>query len=211
LFVIALPKGRLAEDSIQLLLQKQWISNKPNEKSKELTILDPLEKIKILLVRAQDVPTYVQESAADVGIVGWDVIREGGYDLLVPLSLKIGECRLSIAAKPEFNLKKFSRKLRVATKYPHLAKEYFFSRGISCEIIKLYGSIELAPLCGLSDCIVDLVETGETLRANGLIEVEVILESSARLIVNRSSLYTKRYEILKFISDLGDMNGISNY
>jgi len=206
LFVLALPKGRLAEDSAGLLLDSGWISQKPSEKSKELTFIDPLGKIKILLVRSQDVPTYVRESAADAGIVGWDVIREGLYDLIVPLYLKIGECRLSLAAKPDFNLSKYTRKLRVATKYPHLTKEYFFSKGMSCEIIKLYGSIELAPLCGLSDCIVDLVQTGDTLRANGLIEVDVILQSTARLIVNRSSLYSKRYEIGKFINDLGELN-----
>lgn len=157
-------------------------------------------------MRTQDVPTYVQESAADLGIVGWDVIREGMYDLVVPLELKIGLCRLSLASTKGFHLKDYTRKLRVATKYPHLTKEYFFSKGMSCEVIKLYGSIELAPLCGLSDCIVDLVETGETLKANNLVEVEVILESSARLIVNRASLYTNRKEIGKFIRDLGDYN-----
>jgi len=197
----------LAEDSIKILLESGWISQKPSEKSKELAYIDPLGKVKILLVRAQDVPTYVQESAADLGIVGWDVIREGMYDLVVPLELKIGVCRLSLAAVNGFDLKDYTRKLRVATKYPNLTKEYFFSRGMSCEVIKLYGSIELAPLCGLSDCIVDLVETGETLKANNLVEVEVILESSARLIVNRASLYTNRREIGKFIQDLGDYNG----
>ncbi len=206
MFVLALPKGRLAEESINLLHKTKWISEKPNEKSKELTFLDPLGKIKILLVRAQDVPTYVEQGAADSGIVGWDVIREGAYDLAVPISLKIGECRLSLAAKAGFDLNQYQRKLRVATKYPFLAKEYFFTMGMSCEIIKLYGSIELAPLVGLSDCIVDLVETGDTLRANGLKEYDTILHSTARLIVNRSSLYTKREEIIKFINDLGELN-----
>lgn len=206
MFVLALPKGRMAEDSINLLLQKGWICQKPLEKSKELTFVDPLQKIKILFVRAQDVPTYVQESAADAGIVGWDVVREGLYDLVVPIELNIGECRLSLAAKEGFDLKDYTRKLRVATKYPRLAKEFFFSKGISCEVIKLYGSIELAPICGLSDCIVDLVETGETLKANNLKEIEVILRSSARLIMNRASLYTNRRELTKFIQDLGDVH-----
>lgn len=202
MFTLALPKGRLAEDSIELLIQKGWMKDRPSEKSKELTFVDSLGKVKIILVRSQDVPTYVVKSAADAGIIGLDVLREGGYDLVTPVDLKIGACRLSLCAKKGFQLENFQKKLRVATKYPALAREFFFSKGLSCEIIKLYGSIELAPLCGLSDCIVDLVETGETLRANGLVEVETILNSSARLAINRSSLYQKRVVLGSFIFDL---------
>lgn len=202
MFTLALPKGRLAEQSIELLIQKGWMKDRPSEKSKELTFIDTLGKLKIILVRSQDVPTYVVKSAADVGIIGLDVLREGGYDLVTPVDLGIGVCRLSLCAKSSFQLENFQKKLRVATKYPVLAREYFFSKGLSCEIIKLYGSIELAPLCGLSDCIVDLVETGDTLRANGLVEVEPILYSSARLACNRSSLYQKREELGNLIRDL---------
>ncbi|MDX1958400.1 MAG: ATP phosphoribosyltransferase [Leptospiraceae bacterium] len=202
MFTLALPKGRLADSSIELLLKKKWIQTKPDEKSRELSFTDPLGKIKLILVKNQDVPTYVEGSAADAGIIGLDLLQEGNYDLLVPLDLKIGICRLSLAAKPEFEMNQFKRKIRVATKYPVLTRQYFFSKGQSCEIIKLYGSIELAPLCGLSDCIVDLVETGETLKANGLKEIEIIMRSSARLIVNRASLYHKRDELKEFIQSL---------
>lgn len=205
MFTLALPKGRLAEDSIELLIQKGWLVSKPSEKSKELRFADKLGKVEILLVRSQDVPIYVQECAADAGIAGFDVLLEGEHDLVLPVDLKIGACRLSLAAKPDFQLKNYKRKVRVATKYPKLAKEFFFSRGMSCEIIKLYGSIELAPLCGLSDCIVDLVETGDTLRANGLVEIEVILHSTARLILNRSSLYQKRKILGPFIEDVKNL------
>ncbi len=202
MLTIALPKGRLAEESIELFISRKWISQKPFENSKELTYEDSERNIKILFVRSQDVPIYVQEFAADVGVVGLDVLLEGNYDLLSPIDLKIGICRLSLAGLQNFQLTNYRRKIKVATKYPKLAKEYFFSKGMSCEIIKLYGSIELAPLCGLSDCIVDLVETGETLRANGLKEIEVILHSSARLVCNRSSFYQKREEITDLIYSL---------
>lgn len=202
MLTIALPKGRLADESADLLLKKNWISQIPDENSRELMFTDSLGKVRILLVKQQDVPTYVEECAADVGIIGWDTLKEGAYDLLSPLDLGLGKCRLSLCAVPDFDLKKFTRKIRVATKYPRLAKEFFFTRGLSCEIIKLYGSIELAPLCGLSDCIVDLVSTGATLKANGLKEFDIILESSARLIFNRNSIYRKRKEALQFISDL---------
>jgi ATP phosphoribosyltransferase len=202
MFTLALPKGRLAEDSMDLLIRKGWLKAKPSGKSKELKFVDELGKIQILLVRSQDVPIYVQECSADAGIAGLDVLLEGDYDLVFPVDLKIGACRLSLASLKDFSLKNYRRKVKVATKYPKLAREYFFSKGMSCEIIKLYGSIELAPLCGLSDCIVDLVETGETLRANGLVEVEVILKSTARLILNRSSLYQKRKILGPFLEDL---------
>ncbi|MCE9500319.1 MAG: ATP phosphoribosyltransferase [Leptospira sp.] len=202
MLTLALPKGRLADESIDLLLKKKWLSAKPDPGSKELTFNDPSGKLKILFVRSQDVPTYVIECAADVGFIGWDILSEGNYDLVIPLDLKIGKCRLSLAGDQNFDLTKRARKIRVATKYPKITKEFFFQKGLSCEIIKLYGSIELAPLCGLSDCIVDLVSSGETLRANGLKEIEVILESSARLIFNRSALYQKRVEAAELIKEL---------
>ena len=150
----------------------------------------------------RQVCTYVEEGAADAGIVGWDIIKEGKFDLITPIDLKIGGCRLSLASFSDFDLYAKRSKVRVATKYPELTKEYFFSKGISCEVIKLYGSIELAPIVGLSDCIVDLVSTGGTLKANGLKEIEVILESTARLICNRSSFYAKQKELGTLIESL---------
>jgi ATP phosphoribosyltransferase len=144
----------------------------------------------------------VEESSADAGIVGWDIIQEGGYDVLVLKDLGIGKCRLSLAGKDDFHpLTKLS-KVKVATKYTELTRKFFFSKGISCEVVKLYGSIELAPLVGLADCIVDLVSTGSTLKANGLKEIEVILESSAQLVWNRSSFYTKRKEAFEFLQSI---------
>jgi ATP phosphoribosyltransferase len=200
LLTFALPKGRLADESIDILIQKKFLTEKPKDGSKELIYTDKNTKVNLLFVRSQDVPTYIEECAADIGIVGWDVLLEGGFDLLYPHKLDIGKCRLSLAAKPDFELKNKYNKLKVATKYPNLTKQFFFSKGLSCEIIKLYGSIELAPLCGLADCIVDLVSTGETLRANGLQEKEIILESTARITVNRTSLYTKRKECIQFLN-----------
>ena len=202
MLTLALPKGRLADESIDLLIKKNWFTQKIDESSRELTFTDSLNRLKILLVKPLDVATYVQESAADAGILGLDTLSEGNFDLLNVLDLKIGKCRLSLASTKEFSLENYKRKIKVATKYPNLTKEFFFSKGINCEVIKLYGSIELAPLCGLSDCIVDLVSTGATLKANGLIEQEIILESSARLVFNRSSLYRERKEALNLIQDL---------
>ncbi len=202
MITLALPKGRLADESIDLLIKKKWFSKKIDESSRELTFIDSLNRLKILLVKPLDVATYVQESAADAGILGLDTLNEGKFDLLNVLDLKIGKCRLSLASTKEFSLENFKRKIKVATKYPNLTKDFFFTKGINCEVIKLYGSIELAPLCGLSDCIVDLVSTGATLKANGLFEQEVILESSARLVFNRSSLYRERKESLNLIFDL---------
>ncbi|MCC6275693.1 MAG: ATP phosphoribosyltransferase [Leptospiraceae bacterium] len=202
MLTLALPKGRLAEESMEILVKKNWLTELPSPNSKELAYTEKSGKIKLLFVRSQDVPTYVEEKAADCGFIGFDILQEGGYDLIQSLDAGIGKCRLSLAAKPGFELSGFTGKIRVATKYPNLTRDFFFSKGISCEIIKLYGSIELAPLCGLSDCIVDLVSTGETLRANGLKEIEIILHSTARLVFNRSSLYQKRAEALGLISDL---------
>ncbi len=202
MLTLALPKGRLAMESAEILLRKGWLSSLPPEDSKELTFHSSDKRLRLLFVRSQDVCTYVEEGAADVGIVGWDIIKEGKFDLVSPVDLKIGGCRLSLASFPNFDLYAKRSKVKVATKYPELTKEYFFSKGISCEVIKLYGSIELAPIVGLSDCIVDLVSTGGTLKANGLQEIEVILESTARLICNRSAYYSRQNELATLIGSL---------
>jgi ATP phosphoribosyltransferase len=202
MFTLALPKGRLAEESMALLVERGLLKRVPNPESKELTFIDEESNLRLLFVRSQDVPTYVEECAADAGIVGWDIILEGGYDLLVLADLGIGYCRLSLAGKPDFHpLAKLS-KVKVATKYTELTRRFFFSRGISCEIVKLYGSIELAPLVGLADCIVDLVSTGGTLKANGLKEIEVILDSRAQLVWNRSSYYRNRNKVSDFLKQI---------
>ncbi len=202
MLTVALPKGRLADESIELLLSKKMLSRLPDPSSKELIYEDPNGKIRLLFVRSQDVPTYVEECSADAGIVGWDIIQEGGYDVMVLQDLKIGACHLSLAGTADFHpLSKLS-KVKVATKYTELTRQFFFSKGISCEVVKLYGSIELAPLVGLADCIVDLVSTGATLKANGLKEIEVILESTAQLVWNRSSFYSKRKEVFEFLNQL---------
>lgn len=199
MLTIALPKGRLAEETMDFFIQKGLLSHVPDPESKALIFEDVENRIRLLFVRAQDVPTYVEECSADAGVVGWDILQEGGYELLVLADLGFGGCRLSLAGKPDFHpLSKLS-KVKVATKYTELTSQFFFSKGISCEVVKLYGSIELAPLVGLADCIVDLVSTGSTLRANGLKEIEVILESTARLVWNRSSFYTKRDEVQRFL------------
>ena len=187
-FTIALPAGRLASDSLDFFRTAGLASFSIPEGSRELMFLDETGRYRILLVRSQDVPTYVSQGGADAGITGRDVLAERGYDLTIPLELGFGVCRLSVAAPQSGGADLLSRPhLRVATKYPRLAGDWFFRRGLSCEIIKLYGSIEIAPRLGLADCVVDLVSTGSTLKANGLYELEVILHSSALLVVNRSA------------------------
>ena len=157
------------------------------------------KKIRVLLVRSQDVPTYVLQGGADAGITGRDVLMEGAYDLTVPFELGFGKCRLSVASLPENSKGLFQKShLRVATKYPRLAADFFYRFGMSCEIIKLHGSVEIAPLLSLADCIVDLVSTGATLKENGLVEVHSILEFCAVLLVNRSS-YALQRELLSQI------------
>jgi len=156
-----------------------------------------------LIVRPTDVPTYVEYGAADVGIVGKDVLMEQESDVYEPLDLRFGACRIAVAAlKGQASRDRLSSKIRVATKYPKITERYFNQRGIPVEIIKLYGSIELAPLVGLADRIVDLVETGNTLKAHDLVEVECIAQSTARLIVNRASLKLKHAVITALIKQL---------
>lgn len=185
---IALPAGRLAEESIDFFARAGLADFQLPKGGRSLTFLDSTGRYQILLVRSQDVPTYVLQGGADAGITGRDVLAEGGYDLTVPLELTFGYCRLSLAAleKDVADLKSLPH-LKVATKYPRLAQDFFFRNGMSCEVIKLHGSIEIAPVLGMSDCIVDLVSTGGTLKANGLVEMDTILESSAVLVVNRSA------------------------
>jgi ATP phosphoribosyltransferase len=195
-FTIALPAGRLAEESVEFFARSGLAQFDIPREGRSLAIYDRSGRFRILLVRSQDVPTYVIQGGADAGITGRDVLAEGAHDLTTPLELGFGYCRLAVAAEVARAETILAQPhLRVATKYPRLAMDFFYRRGVSCEIIKLHGSIEIAPALGLADCIVDLVSTGATLKANGLVEVETILESQAALAVNRAA-YALRLERL---------------
>ena len=203
MLVIALAKGRMMEQSLDLL-GNAGIRFPENVATSRKLIFDAEDgKHRVVLVKPADVPTYVEYGAADAGIAGLDVVLESRSDVIQPLALDFGRCKLAVAAPKGVPLSASENPtVRVATKYPHIAMEYFNTRGIPVEIIYLAGSIELAPLLGLADRIVDLVESGRTLKENGLEIVEVIVESSARLIVNRASYQTKREEVLEFIEVL---------
>ena len=202
---IAIPKGRILTESIELFAKIGIHLESMLEDSRKLIFEYPDQNLRSLIVRATDVPTYVEHGCADLGIVGKDTLLEQDKDLYEPLDLKFGYCRMMVAepvglAKSD-DPARWSH-IRVATKYPHVAEKYFASKGVQAEIIKLYGSIELGPLVGLSERIVDLVSTGETLRQNGLVEVETIAEITTRLVVNRASLKTKHQRIRGIIDGL---------
>jgi ATP phosphoribosyltransferase len=203
---LALSKGRIFEETVPLLARAGIVPAEDPEKSRKLIIgtSDPL--LRIVVVRASDVPTYVQYGAADLGVAGKDVLMEhGGDGVYVPVDLGIGRCRLCVAAPRGFDYASAVRRgarLRVATKYTQSARDHFASKGVHVDLIKLYGSMELAPLAGLADAIVDLVSSGGTLRANNLVEVEEIAQISSRLIVNQASLKTRRARLMPLIEQL---------
>ncbi|MCF6179989.1 MAG: ATP phosphoribosyltransferase [Geopsychrobacter sp.] len=206
----ALPKGRILEDSMDLFGKIGITCTEMKEKSRKLVFENSEHKFRFMAVRATDVPTYVEYGCADLGVVGKDTLLEQGKDLYEPVDMKFGYCRL-VVAEPK-NLQGDDNPLnwsniRVATKYPNITERYFAEKGVQVELIKLYGSIELAPLVGLSERIVDLVSTGGTLKANGMVEVETIAEITSRLIVNRASLKTKHQRIGKIIADLEKVVG----
>jgi len=202
---IAIPKGRILEESVELFGRIGIDCRELLGDSRKLIFESPEQRMRYMIVRATDVPTYVEYGSADLGIVGKDTLLEQDKDLYEPLDLKFGYCRMVVAEPAglagEDDPSGWSH-VRIATKYPHVAENYFASKGIQVEIIKLYGSIELAPLVGLSERIVDLVSTGETLKQNGLVEVETIAEITTRLIVNRASLKTKHQRITEIIRGL---------
>ena len=192
---VALSKGRLAEKTISIL-EKCGIDCSPlKQETRKLILEDADKKYNFIFVKPSDVPTYVERGTADIGVVGKDTLLEENKDVYEPIDLKIANCRLCVAGYPGFSTKELNRNLRVATKYVHVAKEYFYKKGIDVDIIKLNGSVELGPVIGLSDVIVDIVESGKTLEANGLCVLEDICTCSARLIVNKVSLKTKRAQI----------------
>ena len=204
---IALSKGRIFEETLPLLAAAGIIPAEAPEKSRKLIIGTNHENIRLVIVRATDVPTYVQYGAADFGIAGKDVLIEhGGSGLYQPLDLHIAECRMMVAVRKGFDYAAASQpgsRLRIATKYPNIAAEHFAGKGVHVDIIKLYGSMELAPLVGLSNAIVDLVSTGNTLKANGLEAVEHVVDISSRLVVNKAALKTKHALLEPIIQAFG--------
>lgn len=202
LIAIALPKGRLFAESVTLFASIGISCVESLSGSRKLISEDRDQNLRFLVLKDADLPTYVEHGAADVGIVGKDLLLEQEKDLYEPLDLGFGRCRLVVAEPLELKKRddpKGWSSLRIATKYPNIAERYFSRKGIHVEIIRLSGSIELAPLVGLCERIVDLVASGRTLRENGLVEVEEIARSSARLIVNRASLKTRYRQIQKLI------------
>jgi ATP phosphoribosyltransferase len=192
---LALSKGRIFEETLPLLKAAGIVVTDDPETSRKLILETNDPHVRVIIIRASDVPTYVQYGAADFGVAGKDVLLEhGGEGLYQPIDLNIAKCRMSVAATAGFdyaNAVKQGARLRVATKYLLTAREHFAAKGVHVDLIKLYGSMELGPLVGLSDAIVDLVSTGSTLRANNLVEVEHIMEISSRLVVNQAALKMK--------------------
>ncbi len=196
MITLALSKGRIFEETLPLLAAAGITVSEDPEKSRKLILPTNRPDVRVVLVRATDVPTYVQYGGADLGVAGKDILLEhGGEGLYQPLDLNIAKCRLSVAVRDDFDyaaaVKQGSR-IRVATKYTAMARQHFADKGVHVDLIKLYGSMELAPLTGLADAIVDLVSTGSTLKANHLVEVEHIMDISSRLVVNQAALKLKR-------------------
>ena len=213
MLTLALSKGRIFEDSLPLLRAAGIVVLEDPEKSRKLIIGTSRADVRVVLVRASDVPTYVQHGGADLGVAGLDVLLEhaqsvgagtgGAVGLYRPLDLQIARCRMSVAVRQDFDYAAAVRhgsRIRVATKFTHIARQHFANKGVHVDLIKLYGSMELAPLTGLADAIVDLVSTGSTLKANHLVEVEHIMDISSFLVVNPASLKLKR-EPLRALMD----------
>jgi ATP phosphoribosyltransferase len=203
MITLALSKGRIFDDTLPLLRAAGIEVLDDPEKSRKLILATNRPDLRVVLVRATDVPTYVQHGGADLGVVGKDTLLESGSQgLYQPLDLHISKCRISVAVRQGFDYAAAVRqgaRLKVATKYVAIARDFFAAKGVHVDLIKLYGSMELAPLTGLADAIVDLVSTGNTLKANQLIEVEQIMDISARLVVNQTALKLKQARIRQII------------
>ena len=199
MITLALSKGRIFDETLPLLKAAGIEVLEDPETSRKLILPTNQDGVRVVLVRATDVPTYVEYGGADLGVTGKDTLLEhGGQGLYQPLDLKIAKCRMSVAVRADFDYASAVRsgsRLKVATKYTQIAREFFAQKGVHVDLIKLYGSMELAPLTGLADAIVDLVSTGNTLKANHLIEVERIMDISSRLVVNQASLKLKQVAI----------------
>lgn len=203
MITLALSKGRIFEETLPLLQAAHIEVTEDPEKSRKLILPTNRADVRVVLVRATDVPTYVQQGGADLGVAGLDVLLEHGCQgLYLPLDLDIARCRMSVAVRADFDYASAVRqgsRIRVATKYVSIARDHFADKGVHVDLIKLYGSMELAPLTGLADAIVDLVSTGNTLKANKLVEVETIMDISSRLVVNQAALKLKREAIRTLI------------
>ncbi|MES2634717.1 MAG: ATP phosphoribosyltransferase [Pseudomonadota bacterium] len=208
MLTLALSKGRIFEETLPLLRAAGIEVTEDPEKSRKLILATTRPDVRVVIVRASDVPTYVQYGGADLGVTGLDTLIEHGADwgrgtgLYQPLDLRIARCRVSVAVRSDFDYASAVRqgsRLKVATKYVNIAREFFAAKGVHVDMIKLYGSMELAPLTGLADAIVDLVSTGNTLKANHLVEVERIMDISSRLVVNQAALKLKQAAIRSVI------------
>ena len=208
MITLALSKGRIFDETLPLLKAAGIEVLEDPEKSRKLILATSQPDVRVVIVRASDVPTYVQYGGADLGVTGFDTLIEhsadwgGGAGLYQPLDLRIAKCRVSVAVRADFDYASAVRqgsRLRVATKYVNIAREFFAAKGVHVDLIKLYGSMELAPLTGLADAIVDLVSTGGTLKANNLVEVERIMDISSRLVVNQAALKLKQEPIRRVI------------
>ena len=207
MLTLALSKGRIFDDTLPLLASAGITVLDDPEKSRKLILATNRPDLRVVLVRASDVPTYVQYGGADLGVAGKDVLIEHGEEgLYQPLDLKIARCRMSVAVRADFDYASAVRqgsRIRVATKYTQIARQHFADKGVHVDLIKLYGSMELAPLTGLADAIVDLVSTGSTLKANNLVEVEHIMDISSRLVVNQAALKLRREPVRALIDVFG--------
>jgi len=203
MITLALSKGRIFDETLPLLKAAGIEVLEDPETSRKLILPTNQQGVRVVLVRATDVPTYVEYGGADLGVTGKDtLIEHGGQGLYQPLDLQIAKCRMSVAVRADYDYTtavKSGSRLKVATKYTSIAREFFAQKGVHVDLIKLYGSMELAPLTGLADAIVDLVSTGSTLKANHLIEVERIMDISSRLVVNQASLKLKQEPIRAII------------
>ncbi|RZA32482.1 MAG: ATP phosphoribosyltransferase [Lysobacteraceae bacterium] len=203
MITVALSKGRIFDETLPLLKAAGIEVLEDPDTSRKLILATSNPQVRVLIVRATDVPTYVQYGGADLGVTGFDTLIEHGVQgLYQPLDLNIARCRVSVAVRSDFNYASAVRqgsRLKVATKYVAIAREFFAAKGVHVDLIKLYGSMELAPLTGLADAIVDLVSTGGTLKANHLVEVERIMDISARLVVNQAALKLKQAPIRHLI------------
>jgi ATP phosphoribosyltransferase len=208
MLTLALSKGRIFDETLPLLKAAGIEVRDDPEKSRKLILATSRPDVRVVIVRASDVPTYVQYGGADLGVTGLDTLIEhnaswgGGTGLYQPLDLQIAKCRVSVAVRSDFDYASAVRqgsRLKVATKYVNISREFFAAKGVHVDLIKLYGSMELAPLTGLADAIVDLVSTGNTLKANNLVEVERIMDISSRLVVNQAALKLKQDEVRRVI------------
>ena len=198
---VALPKGRIADQTLEIFTQIFGDEFKFEDRK----LIMQKGEFKFLMVRNQDIPTYITEGAADIGVVGLDVLEEHRCDVLRLLDLGLGKCRVCIGIKENQELDYTKPELKIATKMPNITKNYFDQKAVAVKIIKLYGSIELAPIVGLSDAIVDIVETGTTMKQNGLKVAQEIMQSSAHLIANKNSFITKRDEILSLYHQINSI------